>query len=65
MRYVKEVPPRDPYFLKKGQITRVTYFSSTFRPSESDFEKNWVVTWILTAEVEFEIAQISIGEIHT
>ena len=35
----KGVPPQDPYFLKNGQITRVTNFSSTFGPSESDSEK--------------------------
>ena len=33
---VKGVPPQDPYFLKNGQINRVTKISSTFRPTESD-----------------------------
>ena len=30
----KGVPLQDPYFLKNGQINRVTNFSSTFRPTE-------------------------------
>ena len=32
----KRVLPQVPYFLKNGQINRVTKFSSTFRPTESD-----------------------------
>ena len=34
-----KVPPQNPYFLKNGQINRVTKVSSTFRPTESDSEK--------------------------
>ena len=41
----KGVPPQDPYFLKNGQINRVTKVSSTFSPT---------VTLILGAEIEFE-----------
>ena len=55
----KEIPPQDPYFLKNGQINRVTKFSSTFGPTESDSEKNWVVTLILGEEIGFEIACIT------
>jgi len=40
----KGVPPQDPYFLKNGQINRVTKFSSTSRPTESDSEKKLVTT---------------------
>ena len=35
----KGVPPQDPYFLKNGQINRVTKFSSSSRPTESDSKK--------------------------
>ena len=35
----KGVPPQDPYFLKNGQINRVSNFSSTLRPTESDSAK--------------------------
>ena len=55
----KGSPPQDPYFLKNGQINRVTKFSSTSRSTESDSEKNWVVTLILGAETGFEIACIT------
>ena len=54
----KRFPPQDPYFLKNGQINRVTNFSSTFGPTESDSEKKWVVTLILGEETGFEIAYI-------
>ena len=56
---LKGVPPQDPYFLKNGQINRVTKVSSTFGPTESDSEKNWVVTLILGEETGFEIACIT------
>ena len=36
---IKGVPPQDSSFLKNGQINRVTNFSSTFGPTESDSEK--------------------------
>ena len=37
---VKEIPPSGPlFFFKNGQINRVTNFSSTFGPTESDSEK--------------------------
>ena len=55
----KRVPPQDPYYFKNGQINRITKVSSTFRPTESDSEKNWVVTWILGAETGFEITCIT------
>ena len=35
----KGLPPQDPYFLKNGQINRVSNFSSTLRPTESDSAK--------------------------
>ena len=35
----KGLPPQDPYFLKNGQINRVTNVSSTLRPTESDSAK--------------------------
>ena len=57
--FKKGFPPQDPYFLKNGQINRVTNFSSTFGPIESDSEKNWVVTLILGEETGFEIACIA------
>ena len=57
---LKEIPPSGPlFFFKNGQINRVTNFSSTFGPTESDSEKNWVVTLILGAEIGFEIACIA------
>ena len=37
--FQKGLPPQDPYFLKNVQINRVTNFSSTFGPTESDSEK--------------------------
>ena len=35
----RDSPIRTPIFLKNGQINRVTNFSSTFGPTESDSEK--------------------------
>jgi len=58
----RDSPLRTPIFLKNGQINRVTKVSSTFRPTESDSEKKWVVTWILGADwiwTGFEIACIA------
>ena len=46
-------PLRTPYIFK-GQINRVTKVSSTFRPTEHDFEKKWVITLILGWELGFE-----------
>ena len=34
----KGFPPQDPYIFKNGHINRVTKFSSTFGPTESDSE---------------------------
>ena len=39
LKMAMKVPPQNPYFLKNGQINRVTKVSSTFRPTESDSEK--------------------------
>ena len=55
----KGFPLRTLICLKYGQINRVTNFSSTFGPTESDSEKNWVVTLILGEETGFEIACIA------
>ena len=40
----RESPLRTPIFLKNGQINRVTKFSSTFRPTESDSQKK--IGWL-------------------
>ena len=57
---IKGFSPQDPYFKKNGQINRVTNFSSTFGPTESDSEKkNLVVTLVLGEETGFEIACIA------
>ena len=32
--------PQDPYLKRNGQINRLTKVSNTFRPTESDSEKN-------------------------
>ena len=39
LKMAMKVPPQNPYFLKNGQINRVTKVSSTFGPTESDYEK--------------------------
>ena len=52
----RESPLRNPIYLKKGQINRVTKVSSTFKPTESDSEKKWLVILILGEEIGFEIA---------
>ena len=40
---MKGISPSGPlFFFKNGQINPVTKFSSSFEPTESDFEKNWI-----------------------
>ena len=51
----KGVPPQDPYFLKNGQINRVTKFSSTSRPTESDSKKKGPIIGHLFISMQFQI----------
>ena len=53
---VKGSPPSGPLFLKKRSNQPGYQISSTFRPTESDSEKNWEPPLILGEKIAFEIA---------